>query len=243
MEKCYNLFVCVCARVYTLPRGHALHSRREATLCGLHVTGKLSAVRSRWGASALVAAAHTTHTQIHSAYKTMKTQNKKNRFMCSFLTLTSVLVTDSSRLNSFQAPPLFLQTPPLVRRTLWSLGTRLNRSFLCSLRFAIYVAALGAIVCTDRNSPLFLCMQTWRSLCPRSASARTPYHPSCKWRHHTQSVLTASILQHVSEIHRVCERVGWLNTAARKKLNRTETKTSQEMKYIFTTSLEQFQRS
>jgi len=50
-----------------LPRGHAQRSQREATLCGLHVTGKPSAVRSHWGVSVHAAAAGSkqerTHTQ------------------------------------------------------------------------------------------------------------------------------------------------------------------------------------
>ncbi len=73
---CIKTFLCVCAWAFDcmLPRGHVQRSQREATLCGLHVTGKPSAVRSHWGASVHAAAAGSkqewTHTQVHMLRQT-----------------------------------------------------------------------------------------------------------------------------------------------------------------------------
>lgn len=56
-QNAYASVPYVCIRECMLPRGRVRRSRREATLCGLHVTGKPFAVRSRWGASVHAAAA------------------------------------------------------------------------------------------------------------------------------------------------------------------------------------------
>jgi len=53
-----------------LPRGHAQRSQREATLCGLHVTGKPSAVRSHWGVSVHAAAAGSKQERTHTVRRT-----------------------------------------------------------------------------------------------------------------------------------------------------------------------------
>ncbi len=99
---CIQTFLCVCAWAFDcmLPRGHVQRSQREATLCGLHVTGKPSAVRSHWGASVHAAAAGSkqerTHTQAHML---RQTSTEHPKYTTSLQPEECLLHKDSSAQN------------------------------------------------------------------------------------------------------------------------------------------------